>query len=269
MGQKSAWIVALLVCGAPLLAAQPNPLCNQDHSLCVNAAVAQSVIHNPLYFEVEVRSSDPVVLAWDLHDSSGTLLAQDSTGDLAFLLRKSSSTDRTLAVRDFALAPAKSTHGTLLLHPTAFNAAGDHLPLPQLSIPVQLDLRTTTVTYAVAADPDAFSQALDAAAESDPAHPIPMQAQIEWRTNTVLYTPPALLGGAAAEAAALADAGQGPWHLANYRQSKDTAHITIFGQGWAGVSYYLTGLDYLLQKTAEHQPGIRRVVFDSSPGPGQ
>jgi len=43
----------------------------------------------------------------------------------------------------------------------------------------------------------------------------------------------------------------------------------ILGDGWAGVSYYLTGLSYLLEKTAEHQADVRRVVFDRQPDFGQ
>lgn len=277
MKQKSGSILWLLFCvaSAPLIHSQEqtapkrDTVCNQDSTLCVKAAVEKSVVQNPLYFEVEVMCPDPVELGWELRDDAGQTLAQDPDGSLAFRVSKTTAAQRTLAVRDFGLLPAKTSHGTLVLHATAFSASGQNHTLPELSIPVQLDLRTTTVTYAVQANVNAFSQAVDNTVESDPAHPVPMQAEIQWRTKTVLYAPPSMLGGAAAEAAALADSGQGPWHVANYAEVQDTAHITVLGQGWAGVSYYLTGLDYLLQKTAEHQPGVRHVVFDTSPEPGQ
>lgn len=274
--QKSAPIVWSLFClGATLLhaqnpsAPQHNSICNQDGTLCVSPALSQSVIQNPIYFEVQVKCADHVDLEWDLRDASSKLLDQDADGGLAFLLSKASPSARTLAVRDFGLAPATSSHGTLVLHATAFSAGGGNHPLPALSIPVQLDLRTTNITYAVPADPDAFSRAVDSAVDSDPAHPVPIQAQIQWRTKTVLYTPPAMRGGAAAEAVARANPGQGPWHVARFQIAKTTAHITTVGDGWAGVSYYLAGLNYLLEKTAEHQPGVRHVVFDTSPEPGQ
>lgn len=277
MRQKAGRIVALLLCllAAPFLRSQdrssatPYTVCNQGSTLCVNAALSQSVVQNPLYFEVQVRCPDGVDLDWDLRDASGKLLDQDSDGSLAFLVSRASPSRRILAVRDFGLAPAASGHGTLVLHATAFSATRPNYPLPELSIPVRLDLRTTNVTYAVPADAHAFSQAIANSVESDPAHPVPVQAQIQWRTRTVLDTPPAMLGGAAAEAAARADPSQGTWHVAYYRTTATTAHIAISGEGWAGVSYYLAGLHYLLQKTAEHQPGVRRVVFDTSPDPGQ
>lgn len=74
-----------------------------------------------------------------------------------------------------------------------------------------------------------------------------------------------MLGGAAAEAAARDYPGQGPWHVINYSKAQGTAHLTIFGDGWAGVTYYLSGLNYLLTKTVEREPGARRVVFDKHP----
>lgn len=52
---------------------------------------------------------------------------------------------------------------------------------------------------------------------------------------------------------------QGEWH-----GTSDT-----LGDGWAGVTYYLTGLNYLLEKTVEHQAGVRKVVFDQHPDFGQ
>jgi hypothetical protein len=277
MRPKSESILSLLCCllAAPLLhpqarsAPQQSKVCNQDRTLCVNAAVEQSVIGNPLYFEVEVRCADRVELGWELRDDSGWTLAQDPDGSLAFVITRKSASDRTLAVRDFGLAPATTSPGKLVLHVTPFSSSGRQQPLPDLSVPVRLDLRTTTVTYAAPADPDAFSRSIAATMDTDPAHPVPMQAEVRWLTKTLLYTPPAMLEGAATEAAALSDSGQGPWHVVNYQREQSTAHITILGEGWAGVSYYLAGLDYLLEKTTLHQPGVRHVVFDQSPDPGQ
>lgn len=237
-------------------------VCNSDGTLCVKPALAHSLVRNPLYFEVQVRCAAPVTLSWEVRDDSGKVLDQDLDGGLAFLLHKTSASQRTLAVRDFALAPANSPHGKLLLRASDQGSA-----LPELSIPVRLDLRTTTVTYAVPGGD--FGDAVTNTVEADPAHPVPMKADVLWHSATLLYVEPAMIGGAAAESAARGTPGQGPWHVIGYRQAGNTAHFTIIGDGWAGVTYYLTGLDYLLEKTGEHQPGVRHIVFDPSPDFGQ
>ena len=276
MQRKPRSIVCLLFCliSTPFIHPQDqsrprrNTVCNQDSTLCVKGAVEQSLIQNPLYFEVQVRCPSQIKLGWELRDASGKVLDQDPDGRLAFLVNKASASERTVAVRDFALAPAKSSHGMLLLHATTYSISGENHPLPELSIPVRLDPRTTNVSYAAPAS-DEFSQAVTNSVESDPAHPVAIQAEVDWRTTTLLYVQPAMLGGAAAEAAARADPSQGSWHVINYSKAQNTAHLTILGDGWAGVTYYLTGLTYLLEKTVEHQAGVRRVVFDRHPDFGQ
>jgi len=179
--QLSRSIVSLLFCliSTPLVRPQiqsgpkPKTTCNQDGTLCVKADVEQSVVANPLYFEVRVRCSEQIKLGWELRDDSGKVLDQDPDGRLAFLVNnKASVSERTLAVRDFALAPAKTSHGNLVLHATTYSiVGGENHPLPELSIPVRFDLRTSDVTYAVPAG-DEFSDAVIASVESDPAHPI-------------------------------------------------------------------------------------------------
>jgi hypothetical protein len=275
--QLSRSTVSLLFCliSTPLVRPQiqsgpkPKTTCNQDGTLCVKTDVEQPVVVNPLYFEVRVRCSQQIKLGWELRDDSGKVLDQDPDGRLAFLVNKVSVSERTLGIRDFALAPAKTSHGNLVLHATTYSIVGgeNHL-LPELSIPVRLDLRTSDVTYAVPAG-DEFSDAVIASVESDSAHPIPMRAELRWRTTTLLYVRPAMLGGAAAEASARAYPGQGPWHVINYSNAQGNAHLTILGDGWAGVTYYLTGLNYLLEKTTQHEAGVRRVVFDRNPDFGQ
>jgi hypothetical protein len=215
---------------------RPNKVCNQDGTLCVKAAVEQSVVQNPFYFEVQVRCPAQIVLAWELRDASNKVLDQDPDGRLAFLVHKSSASERTLAVRDFALAPAKTSRGKLVLHATTYSISGENHALPELSIALRLDPRTTNVTYAVPAS-DKFSQAVIDRVESDPARRVPMQAEVDWRTTTLMYAQPAMFGGVAAEAAARAYPGQGPWHVINYSKAQGTAHLTILGDGWAGVTY--------------------------------
>jgi hypothetical protein len=120
------------------------------------------------------------------------------------------------------------------------------------------------VSFATPAS-DAFADAITDSVEAPPGHIVPMKAEVLWRTTTLLYVKPGMIGGAAAEAAARDSGGQGPWHVIRYCKTAGTAHIAIIGDGWAGVTYYLTGLDYLLQKTAKRQAGIQRVVFDPPP----
>lgn len=61
------------------------------------------------------------------------------------------------------------------LHATTFSMGGNNRPLPELSIPLGLDLRTTAVTYAVPGN--GFSKAVIDTVEADPAHRVPMQAE--------------------------------------------------------------------------------------------
>lgn len=256
------WIIGLTPHAQGQEALVENLVCNQDRSICVNAKVEDSVIENPLYFEVRVRCPDAVVLHWELHDNSGELLDQDADGSMAFLVARASASERTIGVRDFSLAPAKTNHGNLALHVTALPTNGGKYLLPDLSIPLQIDMRTSEVTYAVPADPDEFLEAVDELLS--PAQR-PIQAKVDWRKKTVLHVNPGMIGGAAAAAAARGDQGQSPWNVINYKKAGETAHVTVIGDGWAGVSYYLTGFDYLLQKTIKHQPDVRHVVFDMHP----
>ena len=90
------------------IAGDPYRMCNQDGSLCVKPALAHSLIQNPMHFEVRVRRAETVDLEWELRDASGKLLDEDSDDRLDYLVSRSSDSERTFGVRDFAIAPAKS-----------------------------------------------------------------------------------------------------------------------------------------------------------------
>ena len=123
----------------------------------------------------------------ELRDDSGKILDEDPDGRLAFLLTTASASDRTLGVRDFAIAPAASSHGVLVLHARRYSpGTGSRAVLPEVSIPVRLDLRTTRVMYAVPAG-NAFGEAVVNNVESDSAHRVPMKAAVNWRSTTLLY----------------------------------------------------------------------------------
>ena len=237
-------------------------ICNRDGSICAGAGVGKTVIEIPFYFQVRLRCPDPVVLSWELRDASGTLLDQDPDGSLGFLAGRGSGLERTIGVRDFALGPAKASRGELTLHATAVTK--DRRSLPGLSIPVHLDTRTSLVAYAVPADTN-FSKAVIDSLDSLPAQGQPIQAEVRWSAKTTLHVRPGMMGGAAAEAAARAYEGQSAWHVIDYRKSHQAAHLTVIGSGWAGVSYYLAGLEYLLKRTVQRQANVRGVVFDTRP----
>lgn len=266
------WPLFSLIFGmtAPLLGqdpqATPNSLiCNQGGSVCVNSSLRNSVVEIPFYFAVLVKCPDEVTVAWELRDDSGKLLDQDLQGRLVFLVTRNSSTERTLAVRDFFLLPARSDHGRLTLQITT---SGDQETLPGLSIPVKIDLRTSNVAYAVPANKDEFSLEVDDyRGSATTRHPI--RSKVVWRTESMLYVRSDMMGGAAAEAVARANPGQSSWHVIDYRRDRTTVHLTTFGDGWAGVSYYLAALNYQIEKTVEHQRGVRHVVFDEPPKFGQ
>jgi hypothetical protein len=255
---------------APLLGQDPKAtvnslICNQGGSVCVNSSLRNSVVEIPFYFAVLVKCTDEVTVGWELRDDSGELLDQDLEGRLAFLVTRTSSTERTLAVRDFFLLPAKSDHGLLILHITT---SGDQAELPGLSIPVKIDLRTSDVAYAVPANKEEFSGEVDDYVGSvTTRHPI--QSKVIWRTESVLHVRPDMIGGAAAEAVARDNPGHSSWHVIDYRRDGATVHLTTFGDGWAGVTYYLVALNYQIEKTVENQPGVRHVVFDNPPMFGQ
>jgi hypothetical protein len=266
----AAFSLVLWLATAPLLAQNPkggakNLICNEGGSVCVNSSLRNSMVEIPLYFAVQIKCPDEVTVAWELRDDSGKVLDQDLEGRLAFLVTRISSIERTLAVRDFFLLPAKSDHGQLILHSTT---CGDQKTLPDLSIPVKIDLRTSDVIYAVPANDEEFDAEVDDYVESGTTrHPI--RSKVNWRTKSVLHVRSGMTGGAAAETVARDNPGQSSWHVIDYRRVGSTVHLTTFGDGWAGVTYYLVPLDYLIEKTVEHQPGVRHIAFDQPPDFGQ
>jgi hypothetical protein len=244
-------------------------ICNGDHSTCVHASIQDQPVTIPFTFLVEVKCPREVSLDWELQDDTGQVLDNGVAGPLPFLLARKSATERTIEIRDFLLKPAKSQRGVLHLHPSIYGSGSENVDLPSLAIPLRLDMGTSTVTFAIPASETDFSQAVIDSVESDPAHPVPMRAKVAWRSQTVMRVRPGSAGGAAAEASARYGSGQSPWHIVNYLMVGGIAHVTVLGDGWAGVSYYLCAFDYLVEKTVEHQPGVQHIDFDKTPDFGQ
>jgi hypothetical protein len=263
------WIASTPLPAQDLKPDPGNLICNDGGSVCVDSSLRNSMVEIPFFFAIHLKTQGEVTVGWELRDDTGQLLDEDPEGRLAFLIASASATERTLGVRDFFLSPAKSGTGRLILHTTVDSVKGDNRTLPELSIPLRIDLRTSDVTYAVPANNDEFANAINDNVESDQAHRQPMSATVAWRKKALLHVRRGMEGGAATEAAARDDSGQSLWHVIDYRKDGATAHLTTLGDGWAGVTYYLTGLDYLLEKTAKHQTGVRHVVFDKPPEFGQ
>jgi hypothetical protein len=80
-----AWLLFSLI-STPLVQPEDqggprlNRVGNRGGTRCVKAAAEQSVIQNPLYFELQVKCPDQIELGWELRDDSGKVLDQDPAG---------------------------------------------------------------------------------------------------------------------------------------------------------------------------------------------
>lgn len=237
--------------------------CSQDGSVCVERQAGPVSI--PFTFNANVKCTGDVVLEWRLQDGSGSVLDKDERGDQVVLATPRSGDVHHLKVTDFYLKPATSREGLLIVAPTCLLKGAHEEEMPAVRMPVVLDQRTTAVRYAAPAEGNAFEDALVESAESDPAHPVAMKGPVSWKTEQLLHVKPGFEAGAAAEASARFTPGQSSWHVVGFRQTGATAHLTLTGSGWAGVTHYLTGLHYLLEETVTHQRGIQRLEYDSQP----
>jgi hypothetical protein len=41
--------------------------------------------------------------------------------------------------------------------------------------------------------------------------------------------------------------------------------VTLVADGWAGVTYYATEVNYLIEKSVLNLPGVKKLVFDRGP----
>src|SRR5262249_36918985 len=136
--------------------------------------------------------------------------------------------------------------------------------LPSLRIPVRLQLGATTVTIIQPKDPDAMKLAvnrwMDEATHSSPE--FDPKLNVVRRQFRIMRIEPESLVGATAEAVLRSFPGQEQWHVANWHREKDTGHIQINGDGWAGVSTYMQEVHYLLKLSLLNLPEIKNFVLD-------
>jgi hypothetical protein len=214
---------------------------------------------------VVVNTHDQMEVTLEVADSTGQVLESTSTNDDRSLFCRDSQSPKTLRIRDYLLQPAKSTTGTMTLTPIHYDPSSGKTDLPGLTIPIHLDTTTSLVTILLPANNDDFNAEeavwfgkLERRGEFSP------KATLVKHTVTVMKVDSSHIVGATAAAAARAWPGQGPWHVIDSRLDGDTAHITITGDAWAGITYYLDELDFIIRKSLLGIHGVKRVQFDSA-----
>jgi hypothetical protein len=240
-----------------------NLMCSEGKIICVPQSVAYSLISNPLRIEVHVNSPDEIEVDWEIDDSSGQVLESSSTYDYPDMPTRDSSPTKTLSIQDFIFTPAKSESGTLILGPSRYTIAGGKTDLPGLKIPVRLTTGKTLLTTLEPENPQALGTAVIEWMEGGEHAEFDPKMKLVPHHDTIMRVDHDALIGATAEAVLRSgDGGQSPWHVTDWHQEGSTAHVKIAGDGWAGVTYYLTEVDYLIRKSVLALPGIKTFVFD-------
>lgn len=240
--------------GTRSVSASPaNLLCNEGRTICVSQSVEHSLISNPLKLTVEADSDD-VQLGWEVDDSTGQTLESGSTYDYPERYTK------RIDITDYVLRPAKSDSGRLVLSPSRYKLPSGKTDLPKLSIPVRLDTATTVLTILSPTNPQEYKaeviRSIEEGATFKPTTPLVPQSV------TVMKVEKNSIMAATAEAVLRFMPGQGPWHVTGFHVRGRTAHVKLNGSGWAGVSYYLRSVSFLVEKSLLRFPNIREVVFD-------
>jgi hypothetical protein len=266
---RSAFLILITaLCLSP--AAKPQnfaALCNGSGLLCVSSSLVHSEISVPLDFTVIINSPDEIYVAWEVADSTGQILESNSTYDFLIPVTSTAPSRKALHIKDYFLKPAKSDTGFLTLTPSRFDTATGKSNLPPLEIPVRLTIATTQLTYLLPKDEGAFISEVAASIDNQSHKNFSAKTPLTLHTVTAMKVNPDQIIGATAEATSLGYPGQGPWHIIDARRDGDTAHLTLAGGGWTGVTYYLTGLNYLLTQSVLRIPGVKHVEFDQPPSP--
>ena len=242
------------------VASQAVWLCSEGEVICVSRSLEDSLISNPMDVTVVVNTDDQIEVTLEIADSTGLVLESTSTNDDHSLFCRDSQIPKTLRIRDYLLQPAKSTTGTMTLTPIHYDPSSGKTGLPGLTIPIHLNTTTSFVTILLPANNDDFNAEeavwfgkLERRGEFSP------KATLVKHTVTVMKVDPSHIVGATAAAAARAWPGQGPWHVIDSHLDGDTAHITITGDAWAGITYYLDELDFIITKSLLGIHGVKRV----------
>ena len=238
-------------------------ICSEGRIICVSRSVAHSLISNPLRIDVYVNSPDEIEVDWEIDDGTGQVLESSSTYDYPDTQTRDSSPTKILRVQDFIFTPAKSEGGTLILRPSRYTVATGKVDLTDIKIPVRLTTATTLVTTMEPEDPQAIGTAvIERTNSNDPSEFDPKLKLVPHQDTIMRIGDDAIIGATAEAVLRSGGGGQSPWHVTDWHQEGNTAHVKIAGDGWAGVSYYLMEVEYLIRKSVLNLPGIEKFVFD-------
>jgi hypothetical protein len=247
--------------GIPALADSQN-LCTEGRVVCVSKTVTNSLISNPFRIDVQVNSPEDIYVAWEIRDSIGQLLESSSTYDYVNNATRDFTPGRTLHVQAFILTRAKSERGTLTLTPSRYTIQTGGVNLPGLTIPVRLTTAKSTVTILAPENPNELKDAVSGWLQSGDHSEFDPKLKLDARKIEIMRFDRTAIIGATVEAVFRSWPGQGPWHITHWRQIDSSAHVTLAGGGWLGVSYYLTEVKYLIKESVLHLPGITKLAFD-------
>jgi hypothetical protein len=239
-------------------------LCSKGKIICVSKSVTNSLVNNPFRIGVQVNSADDIEVAWEIRDSTGQVLESSSTGDYVNQPTRDFALGRTLHAQAFIFTPAKSSRGTLTLTPSRYTIQTGGVDLSGITIPVRLTTAKSTVTTLEPENPDELKGAVSDWVQGEEHPEFNPKLKLVARQIEVMRFNRTAIIGATAEAVLRSFPGQGPWHVTHWQQSRSTAHVTLVGDGWAGVTYYATEVSYLIKESVLNLPGIKKLVFDGA-----
>ncbi|MGA2592086.1 MAG: hypothetical protein ABSH32_19415 [Bryobacteraceae bacterium] len=253
--------VSALACSGAA-ASSTNLLCDPGKIICISKSVAHSLISNPFRLEVHVNSSDDIEVRWEIREGAGQVLESSSTYDYPDSTAGNSPPSKVFHSQDFILKPAESEHGTLILTPSRYTVREGGVDLRGFEIPVRLTTEKTLVTTLEPEDPKALHAAVIEWVEGEHHGDFDPTLKLVPHQVEVMRIDPDAVIGATVEAALRSFGGQGPWHVTHWNRDGKTAHVTIEGGGWAGVTYYLTEVSYDIRKSVLNLPRVEKFVFD-------
>ena len=245
----------------PSSASSGSP-CSEGRIICVPSSVANSVIENPFRIDVQVNSTDDIEVAWEMRDSTGQVLESSSTYDYTDQPAQDFALGRTLHILAFIFATAKTEQGTLILTPSRYTIQTGGVSLAGITIPVRLTTAKSTVSILEPANPDELKDAVIDWVEGERRGEFNPKLKLIPRQIEIMRFDQTAIIGATAEAVLRSHPGQGQWHVAHWQSAGSTAHVTLVGSGWAGVTYYVTSVSYLIEKSVLNLPGIQKLIFD-------
>jgi hypothetical protein len=247
----------------PTFAASSNSLCSNGRIICVSDSVANSLIENPFRIDVQVNSTDDIDVAWEIRDNGGQVLESSSTFDYADQPTENSTLGRMLHIVAFIFSTAETEQGTLILTPSRYTIETGAISLTGITIPVRLTTEKSIVTILEPANSNELKGAVTEWVEGEHHGEFNPKLKLIPRHIEIMRFDKAAIIGATAEAVLRSFPSQGQWHVIRWQATGSTAHVTLVGSGWAGVTYYLTSVSYLLEKSVLNLPGIRKLVFDT------